>query len=190
MKKSVLCLAFLGLGCKSNPPADLKAEFEPIIKSFLVNKTSNKDLIIDSIKIYKVDTLTTKADSLRTYWAIDKSLDEIKDDLTAQTQAMREDIEQMKLTRGVSLTLFEHHSQNFKNDYKKSQELSNLHKAKMARWDNLHKLMLTNKLDSVTMTGYIVNFKVIAHDAANTEQNLDSLNLFFNKDKQITKRKV
>jgi len=60
----------------------------------------------------------------------------------------------------------------------------------MARLDNINKLMSTNKLDSVKMTGYKVNFKVIAHDAANVEQKLDSLNLFFNQDKRITKRKV
>lgn len=190
MKKSVLFLALLAFGCKSNPTTDLKEEFEPIIKTFLINQTSNKGLTIDSIKIYKVDTLTAKADSLGTYWAIDKNLDEIKDELTAQNKAMRDDIEQMRLTKGISPALFEHHSQNFRDDYKKSQELSNLHKAKMARWDNLHKLMLSDKLDSVKMTGYIVNFKVIAHDASNVEQNVDSVNLFFNKDKRITKRKV
>ena len=67
MKKSVLFLALLAFGCKSNPDADLKEELQPLIKTFLLTEFPNDDVIVDSVKIFDVDTLTAKRDSLKSY---------------------------------------------------------------------------------------------------------------------------
>lgn len=190
MKKSVLFLALLAFGCKSNPEADLKEELQPVIKNFLLAEYPKDDVIVDSVKIFDVDTLTAKRDTLRSYAVLASSLDEDIAQIKEHGGAAKDDLDQMRLTRGLSDELFQHHKGNYETNNQKYEEAVKVYDAKIKRLKSINTLLSGTKLDSVKMTGYIVNFNVKAHSKSNVESNLDSLTLYFNKDKQIIKKKA
>ena len=190
MKKSVLYLALLAFGCKSNPEADLKAELQPVIKNYLVAEYPKDDVIIDSVRIYDIDTLTAKRDTLRSYSLLAKSLNEDVAELKEHSDASKEDLDQMRLTRGLSDELYQHHKDSYEENDEKYNESMKRCNAKMSRLKSMEELLKGTKLDSIKMTGYIANFNIKAHTKSNAESNMDSLSLFLNKEKQILKRKA
>jgi GTPase SAR1 family protein len=190
MKKSLLFLALLAFGCKSNPEANLRDELQPVIKNFLLTEFPNDDVIVDSIKIFDIDTLTPKRDTLKSYLLLADKLKEINKQVTEQADAAQDDLDQMRLTKDLSDDLFLHHKKNYGTNREKLDESMKHYDAELKRLNAISNLLTGNKLDSVKMTGYIVNFNVKAHSKSNVESNLDSLTLYFNKDKQIIKKKA
>jgi hypothetical protein len=190
MKKSLLYLALLAFGCRSNPDADLKEELQPVIKTFLLTEFPNDDVIVDSVKIFDVDTLTAKRDSLKSYLLLANKLKEIDKQVTEQADAAQDDLYQMRLTQDLSDDLFLHHKKNYDTNREKLDKSMKYYDTELKRLNAIHDLLTGNKLDSVKMTGYIVKFNVKAHSKSNVESNLDSLTLYFNKDKQIIKKKA
>jgi DNA repair ATPase RecN len=190
MKKSVLCLAVLAFGCKSNPEQNLKEELKPTIQKYLSEKYSKDKLIIDSVTIYKVDTLTALKDSARTIKMLSKNINDVSEELTKMQNSIGRKLDSVKLDDGKSPKLEEDYKKAYSAYLERKKEAFPILDAKMARMEKIGAQIVSQKIDSLAMTGYIIDLRAKAHDANKANRNLDSIKLYFNKDKQIIKRKV
>lgn len=189
--KHALLLVVCIWGCQK-PEEKLKAKIEPIIRKLVIQDSLASK--IDSINIYKIDTLTdidyAYAKMTNAKRKIDYYIESSKNyfsqaDLTQSNANIK--ISQAKLYYQVldSKVLGETSVQDARDDMKEAMKLAGEAKlyadsAKQltAYIQTIEKQLKGKKTDSTTFRGYIVNFRLQGANDRNEEVKKDSLSLY------------
>lgn len=195
---SIVLFMLLIYSCKSKEEK-LKEKITPIIQAAVLKDSTVVN--IDSLIIYKIDTLTALKDSLSKISRLMANVD-FENRSAKNSVSMAEliqesakiDISQAKLYREVfgKGVLSEAKTEDAKNNVKKSNKYLDEASAYTAKSDyylsrvtNIKKLVSLGKIDSVTFRGYIVTYRIKGSDKDNISVKKDSLMNMINPDFRI-----
>lgn len=189
MNKSIatllcICLVF---SCKS-PEEKLKIKVMPILKSYVLDKQGKNTYVskIDSLRILRIDTITPMKDSNYILSQITDILNIGTAKIKTNNELLENQLTQLKLYGELGWnTLFE----TTKGEIKKIQNETSLNLEKLSsikdRIGIIDSLNILGKIDTVSLTGYNILFKLIGQDNTNNEVRIDTGYLQLSKEMHI-----
>jgi len=184
---NLLFLSFLSLmhSCESSIDKQRKEQIElhskirAIVENYILKslgEVGDGDKV-DTIDVYRIDTLTAKMDSTVKRSHILSALDLNLRRLETQQKLAQLNVDQATLTRSLDQSLHDIAKRDAQDEIDKSNKmLEEVNKLK-ARLENIDSLINHGKIDSVTQTGYLVHFNIKGRDKKGVARNLDSLSL-------------
>lgn len=189
MRKLYLFLSLsIFISCQSKEEK-LRKEIQPIVINYYKELAKEDKLTLDSVKILKIDTLTEKKDSVNSYWRLHHRYTSSIGLFKAQGDLVRSNLNLMRLSSGLSSSLYENAKSDFENEQEKFNEMVRISDIQSKRLDALDKLIQSRKLDSITPKGFIVLSSIKARNAKNEANDYDSLSLVLDLDKRIRVKK-
>lgn len=150
------------------------------------SKTYKQDsIIIDSVKIYKLDTLTEKKDSLRAYFRLSDDIEILQTGLHKQVKVVEAALKLSQASAKISEELYNEDRDIALAEMKKLDEATEEYKRSFAHLTKLINLIDGKTLDSTRFKGYIARFNIKAHDNLNVSKNVDSISLAIDLAKYI-----
>ncbi|GAB2980884.1 hypothetical protein GCM10027049_15610 [Mucilaginibacter puniceus] len=198
MKKCFVFITILGMAfysCKSfkgpeEKEEDLKSELSGKVMHYLKSVNTDSTIIIDSVKIYDLDTLTQKADSLDMILSLYTKFDELKLEIEPIGEQIKSDTQLMRLANGLSSELYSNYKDEFDKHMSQYKSINEKMKSVISRIEKLESLTQGKTLDSLKATGFAAKFNIKAHNLSGVSEDRDSLQIEFDLDKRIRKNKM
>lgn len=168
MRNFLLVTLLLVLSCQKDNRTEIEKELTESAEKYLKNgiDVSGEDVVIDSLKLIKFDSLTPKDELFFVTQIYQSKLDSLLKD------------SQEKVDKAEEYAILDYVVQDTKEMLKRNREIGDKYLAENRKmWDKY------KKADSTTFLGYIGKFNLKATDINSREGfNLDSLTLFFYPD--------
>jgi hypothetical protein len=189
MKKifSILIIICFTYACKSKDER-LKEALSSTLKTYFTKVLKKDSITIDSIRIFKIDTLTQKKDSLQAFFQSIDRVGYLQESVKKQLNVIQSAMKIAQLSANISEELYKQDFAIVLDERKKLEGINLEYKTAMKNMERLNTLIAGKKLDSTTFKGYIVSLNVKGHNYLNVAKNLDSLSITLNPDKQIIER--
>ncbi|WP_392436424.1 hypothetical protein ACF3N7_05185 [Cruoricaptor ignavus] len=168
MRNFLLVTLLLVLSCQKDKRTEIEKELTESAEKYLKNgiDVSGEDVVIDSLKLIKFDSLTPKDELFFVAYLYEQKLDSLLKDSEA------------RLAKAKEYSSLEIHINKPKEKIIENLELSKLYSDSQKRI-----LDKADKADSTTFLGYIGNFNVKATNLKSREGfKLDSVTMFFYPD--------
>lgn len=190
LKNTLACLITLLFlfGCKSKEENNQEMIKKNIISYFKgVVLESKEDFILDSVSVLEIDTITPKKDSILKQKQYFDQYDEL-------LPKLKEELEKAKLnTRIAELNKelgrsFKYESDEAQQNLDNSKRLSEKSSMLLKAAEDLQIEISKNKIDSVTITGYLAKVNVYAHSSNQVNKDLKNIAILLDKNLRINEK--
>ncbi len=180
---------FLMPACKNHDKqrSELRSELRDKAMPYFIGKFKEEKaaFIIDSIIVLKVDSLNERRDSLHSFSQLNVMVTHQIALTKLQQETANNKLNQAQLMRNLDKALFEVYRDDATKEQEKVNSMLEISKGLSTRMKLISQKIEKGELDSVKQTGYILLFKLKAHDLQNVAREIDSMQMNFDLDKRI-----